>query len=58
MEKEFKGGTSRLPHNFFLYLDSSDFSEKGNELRKRYNVIYFVLILYCIALFIFMKAND
>ena len=58
MEKEFKGGTSRLPNNFFLYLDSSEFSEKGNELRKKYNVIYSVLTVYSIALFVFMKAND
>jgi hypothetical protein len=58
MEKEFKDGMSRLPNNFFLYLDSSDFSEKGNALRKRYNVIYSVLTVYSIALFIFMKAND
>jgi hypothetical protein len=58
MEKEFKDGMSRLPNKFFLYLDSSDFSEKGNALRKRYNVIYSVLIVYSIALFIFMRAND
>ena len=58
MEKEFKGGTTRLPNNFFLYLDSSDFSEKGNALRKRYNVIYVVLIVYSIALYVFMRAND
>lgn len=57
MEKEFKGGT-RLPNNFFLYLDPSDFSEKGNALRKRYNIIYVVLIIYSIALYIFMRAND
>jgi hypothetical protein len=57
MEKEFKGGTSRLPNNFFLYLDSSDFSEKGNVLRKKYNMLYSVLIAYSIALFIFMKAD-
>jgi hypothetical protein len=32
MEKEFKDGAQSLPSNFFLYLDSSDFSEKGNAL--------------------------
>jgi len=57
MEKEFKGGTSRLPSKFFLYLDSDDFSEKGNVLRKKYNVIYLVLSIYSVALFIFIKAN-
>ena len=58
MEKEYKGGTSKMPNNLFLYLDSSDFSEKGNELRKKYNAFYSVLIVYSIALFIFMKAYD
>jgi len=58
MEKEFKGGAQRLPKNFFLYLHSSDFSEKGNALRKKYNIIYSVLTVYSLALFIFMKAND
>ena len=57
MEKEYKGGTSRLPSNFFLYLDPSDFSEKGNVLRKKYNVLYSVLIVYSIVLYIFMKAD-
>ena len=57
MEKEFKGGTQRLPNNFFLYLDSSDFSRHGNTLRKRYNIIYAVLMVYSIVLFIFMRAS-
>ena len=58
MEKEFKDGTQSLPRNFFLYLNSDDFSARGNALRKKYNVIYSVLTIYSIALFIFMKAND
>lgn len=58
MEKEFKDGTQSLPSNFFLYLDSSNFSEKGNALRKKYNIIYSVLTAYSFALFIYMKAND
>jgi lipopolysaccharide biosynthesis regulator YciM len=58
MEKEFKEGTQSLPRNFFLYLNSSGFSEKGNALRKKYNIIYSVLTVYSLALFIFMKAND
>jgi len=58
MEKEFKDGAQILPRNFFLYLDSSNFSEKGNALRKKYNVIYTVLTVYSLALFIYMKAND
>jgi len=58
MEKEFKDGAERLPSNFFLYLDSSGFSDKGNALRKKYNIIYSVLTVYSLALFIYMKAND
>ncbi len=58
MEKEFKDGTQSLPRNFFLYLNSNDFSAKGNALRKKYNIIYSVLTIYSIVLFIFMKAND
>lgn len=58
MEKEYKGGTQRLPSKLFLYLDSSDFSGKGNALRKKYNIIYSVLTVYSLALFIFIKAND
>jgi hypothetical protein len=57
MEKEFKEGAQRLPSNFFLYMDSSDFSEKGNALRKKYNMIYIVLTAYSLALFMYMKAN-
>lgn len=57
MEKEFKDGTQRLPSKFFLYLDSSNFSEKGNALRKKYNIIYIVLTVYSLALFVYMKAN-
>jgi len=58
MEKEVKGGRKILSNHFFLYWNSSDFSEKGNTLRKTYNIIYFALIVYSLALFIFMKAND
>ena len=58
MEKEYKGGSRNLPNKFFLYLDSSDFSEKGNQLRKKYNAIYSVLTVYTIVLFIFMKIYD
>ena len=58
MEKEVKGGRKKLSHNLFLYRNSSDFSEKGNTLRKRYNLIYFALIVYSIALYVFMNAND
>lgn len=58
MEKEFNDGAQSLPRNFFLYLNSSGFSARGNALRKKYNLIYSVLTVYSLALFVFMKAND
>ena len=58
MENEVKGGRKVLWNNVFPYWNSSDFSEKGNTLRKTYNVIYFALIVYSLALVIFMKGND
>lgn len=58
MENEVKGGRKILWNNYLPYWNSSDFSEKGNTLRKIYNMIYFALIVYSIALIIFMKAND
>ena len=58
MEKEVKGGRKILWNNLFPYWNSSDFSEKGNALRKAYNIIYFALIVYSLALVIFMKASD
>lgn len=57
MEKEVKGQGRKLQNNFFPYWNSKDFSEKGNRLRKKYNIIYFALIVYSLALIIFMKAN-
>lgn len=58
MEKEVKGGRKVLWNSVFPYWNSSDFSEKGNTLRKAYNIVYFALIIYSLALIIFMKAND
>ena len=58
MEKEVQGGRKILSNNFSPYWNSSDFTEKGNALRKKYNIIYFALIVYSVALIIFMKASD
>ena len=58
MEKEYQGGRKIMPSNLFPYWNPSDFSEKGNLSRKRYNLIYFALIVYSVALFVFMKATD
>jgi hypothetical protein len=58
MEKEVKDGRTVLWNNIFPYWNSNDFTEKGNSLRKTYNIIYFVLIVYSLALIIFMKASE
>jgi hypothetical protein len=57
MEKEVKGGRRIIWNSFFPYWNSKDFTERGNSLRKRYNILYFVLIIYALALIVFMKAN-
>jgi len=58
MEKEVKGGRRVIWNSLFPYWNSKDFTERGNSLRKTYNLIYFVLIVYSIALIIFMKATE
>jgi hypothetical protein len=58
MEKEVTDNRVVLRNSHFPCWNSAGFSDKGNTLRKIYNVIYFVLIIYAIALIIFMKASD
>lgn len=58
MEKEVIGDKKVLRNSHSPCWNSDSFSDKGNTLRKIYNVIYFVLIVYAIALIIFMKASD
>jgi hypothetical protein len=58
MEKEVKGGRRVSWNSYLPYWNSNDFSEKGNRLRKTYNIIYFVLIVYSLALVSFMKASE
>ncbi len=58
MEKEVKGGRRVLWNSLFPYWNSKDFTERGNSLRKTYNLIYFVLIVYSLALIIFVKATE
>ncbi len=58
MEKEVKGGRRVLWNSLFPFWNSKDFTERGNSLRKTYNIIYFVLIVYSIALIIFVKATE
>ena len=58
MEKEVKGGRVMIWNSYLPYWNSKDFTERGNSLRKRYNIIYFVLIFYSFALIAFMKVGD
>ena len=57
MEKEVKGGRTIYWNSFLPYWNESDFSERGNSLRRKYNKIYYALIVYSLALIIFMKAS-
>jgi hypothetical protein len=57
MEREVRDGKTFLQNNFFPYWNSDDFSEKGNKLRKTYNIVYFVLIAYSLGLMVFMRAG-
>ena len=58
MEKEVKGAKTVLQNSFLPYWNSDKFSEKGNTLRKTYNIVYYILIVYSLALMIFMRAGD
>ena len=57
MEKEVKDGRIIFWNSFLPYWNESDFSERGNSLRRKYNKIYYALIIYSIALIIFMKTS-
>jgi hypothetical protein len=58
MEKEVIGDKRVLRNSHSPCWNSDSFSDRGNTLRKIYNVIYFALIVYAIALIIFMKTSD
>ena len=58
MEKELVGERRALQNSHFPCWNSNGFSDRGNTLRKIYNVVYFALILYSVALIIFMKASN
>lgn len=57
MEQEIKGGRRIRWNNYLPYWNAEDFSDKGNRLRKIYNLLYFLLIFYSIALIVFMKSG-
>jgi hypothetical protein len=58
LEKEVKEGRSIALHNFLPYWNADDFTEKGNALRKTYNMVYYALLVYSLALYLYMQAND
>lgn len=58
LEKEVKEGKSLALHNFLPYWNVDDFTEKGNLLRKTYNNLYYALIVYSLALYLYMQVND
>ena len=58
LEKEGKQGKSINMHKMLPYWNADDFTEKGNSLRKTYNNLYYALILYSLALYVFMQANE
>ena len=58
MEKEVKSRSVVYWNSFLPYWNSKNFTERGNSLRKTYNIIYFVLIIYSLALIAFMKASE
>ena len=57
MEEEVKGGRRVRWNSYLPYWNSQDFTERGNLLRKIYNIIYFVLVIYSLALIAFMKSD-
>ena len=58
LEKEVKGRRKVVLNNFLPYWNADDFSEKGNSLRKTYNRIYYALIVYSLALIVFVKSSE
>lgn len=58
LEKEIKGGRKVTLNNILPYWNADDFSEKGNSLRKKYNRIYYALIVYSLTLIVFVKSSE
>ncbi len=57
LEKEIKSRRKIILNNFLPYWNADDFTEKGNVLRKTYNRIYYALIVYSLALIVFVKSS-
>ena len=60
LEEEVKGGTEKPVRlgNMFPIGGASRFSEEGNVLRKKYNALYYTLLVYSLALIGFMHFSD
>ena len=58
LEKEGKQGKSINRHKILPYWNADDFTDKGNSLRKTYNNLYYVLIVYSLALYVFMHSGE
>jgi hypothetical protein len=58
LEKEVKEGKSVNMHKLLPFWNGDDFTEKGNSLRKTYNNLYYVLIVYSVALYLFMQTGE
>jgi hypothetical protein len=58
MEKEGKEGKSVNMHKILPYWNVDDFTDKGNALRKTYNNLYYVLVVYTLALYVFMNSSE
>ena len=58
LEKEVKQGKSFNMQKMLPYWNADDFTELGNALRKTYNNLYYALIVYALALYVFMQSND
>ena len=58
MEKEVKDRRAVTWNSYLPYWKAKGFTERGNSLRKMYNIIYFVLIAYSLALIVYMKAGE
>ena len=58
LEKEVKEGKTFNMHKLLPFWNADDFTEQGNSLRKTYNNLYYVLIVYSVALYVFMQSNE
>ena len=58
LEKEVREGKSFNMHKMFPYWNADDFTERGNTLRKTYNNLYYALVAFSVALYVFMQSND